>query len=149
MLAAYHERVSKVNTGVICCMGISTSMNTLASRLMRARTSRDLTQTQLAKLANVSQGTVGNIEAGIRGGLNSLAPIAHALQISYWWLRDGVGEMELPRSGWPFSPELAEALKDMDPEALRVAENQLRAHLDMEPIRRPGAESGKRDGTNG
>lgn len=133
-----------VNTVVIRGFGIRLDMDTLASRLTHARELRGLTQTQLAKLAGVAQSTIGNIEAGIRGGLNSLAPIAHALEIRYQWLRDGDGAMDLPRTAWPFSPELAEALKDKDPEALRLAENQLRAHLDMELVRRPEPEPRKR-----
>ena len=145
----YHERVRQVNTGVIFSDGISLDMDTLPCRLTYARESRGLTQTQLAKLAGVGQSTVGNIEAGIRGGLNSLAPIANALQIRYQWLRDGDGEMELPRTSWPFTADLAKALNGLSPEGLRLAENQLRAHLDMEPIRRPVDESGKRDGTHG
>lgn len=64
-------------------------MDTLASRLAFARKTRDLSQPALAKLAGLSQSAIGNIEAGIRGGASSLAQIAHALQVSYWWLRDG------------------------------------------------------------
>lgn len=60
----YHERVRRVNTGVILCAGISTDMDTLSSRLAHARELRGLTQTQLAKLVGVSQSTIGNIEAG-------------------------------------------------------------------------------------
>lgn len=119
-------------------------MDTLASRLAAARNSRELSQPALAKLAGVAQSTIGNIEAGLRGGSASLAAIAHALQISYWWLRDGTGEMELPKRSWPFSVELWEAVRDLAPDALRVAENQLRAHLDMQPLPRPpGAADGK------
>lgn len=129
--------------GVILGFCIRPGMDSLSSRLAHARELRNLTQTQLAKLADVSQSTIGNIEAGIRGGLNSLAPIANALQIRYQWLRDGEGEMELPRTAWPFSADLADAIKGMDPEALRLAENLLRAHLDMEPVRRPEVESRK------
>lgn len=98
-------------------------------------------------MAGVSQGTIGNIEAGLRGGSASLAAIAQALQVSYWWLRDGAGEMELPRRAWPFSAELYEAVQALSPEALRRAENQLRAFLDMAPLPRPGsgADDGKLD----
>lgn len=112
-------------------------MDTLASRLAAARNSRELSQPALARLAGVSQGTIGNIEAGLRGGSASLAAIAHALQVSYWWLRDGAGDMELPKRSWPFSAELWEAVRDLDPGALRLAENQLRAHLDLPPLPRP------------
>jgi transcriptional regulator with XRE-family HTH domain len=69
-------------------------VDTLPSRLNHARTLRGLSQSKLAELAGVSQSTVGNIEAGIRDGAASLAAIADALQVRYWWLRDGEGPME-------------------------------------------------------
>ena len=71
-------------------------MDTLPSRLAHARGLRNLSQAKLAKLAGVSQSTVGNIEAGIRDGGSSLAAIADALRVRYWWLRDGAGPMEPP-----------------------------------------------------
>ncbi len=77
-------------------------MDTLGSRLKKAREQRELSQPALARLAGVSQGTIGNIEAGIRGGASSLAMIAAALQVRYEWLRDGDGPMELPAAYWPF-----------------------------------------------
>lgn len=109
-------------------------MDSLASRLRRAREARDLSQPALARIAGVSQGTIGNIEAGIRGGASSLASIAQALQIRYLWLRDGDGEMELPASAWPFSQELWPAVKDLPAEELRRLENQMRAFLDLDPL---------------
>lgn len=48
------------------------SMDTLSSRLTFARERRKLSQPELAKLASVAQGTIGNIEAGIRRGASSL-----------------------------------------------------------------------------
>lgn len=67
----------------------------MPSRLATARKLRNLTQERLAQMARVSQSTIGNIEAGIRDGASSLAAIADALQVRYWWLRDGTGAMEL------------------------------------------------------
>lgn len=63
---------------------------------------RSLTQTELAKAAGVSQGTVGNIAAGIRTGLQSLPVIADALGVRYRWLRFGEEPMEAPPLSWPF-----------------------------------------------
>jgi transcriptional regulator with XRE-family HTH domain len=121
-------------------------MDTLASRLAQARNDRGLSQPELAKLAKVAQGTIGNIESGKRMGGPSLPAIARALNISYWWLRDGAGEMELSAQAWPFSAELWERISELEPDALRRAENQLRAYLDMEPLARPTvADSGKQD----
>lgn len=104
----YHDRVRCVNTNVFDDAGIKGRMDTLPSRLVTARDLRKLTQTQLAKLAGVSQSTIGNIEAGIRDGGSSLASIAHALRVSYFWLRDGDGAMELPRHQ-PDAEAVAEA----------------------------------------
>lgn len=71
-------------------------MNTIAARLKHAReVVRDLTQDQLAVLADVSQSTIGNIEAGTRQGKGSLIKIAKALRVSQDWLIDGDGDMEL------------------------------------------------------
>jgi transcriptional regulator with XRE-family HTH domain len=72
-------------------------MDTLASRLAYARKLRKIPQAKLAALAGVSQSTVGNIEAGIRDGASSLAALADALSVRYWWLRDGTGSMELTK----------------------------------------------------
>jgi len=123
-------------------------MDTLASRLIEARGA--MSQTELAKLAGVSQGTIGNIEAGHRKGGPSLPAIARALKISYWWLRDGTGTKEPGPESWPFTPDLWNRISELDIDGLRRAENQLRAHLDMEPLPRPSdAASEKHDGTNG
>ena len=80
----------------------------MPSRLAHARKLRDLTQGKLAQMAGISQGTIGNIEAGIRDGASSLAAIADALQVRYWWLRDGTGAMELHKLR-PDAQAIAEA----------------------------------------
>lgn len=89
----YHDRDRSVNTHVRTQAGAIVDMDTLASRLARARNIRELSQPALAKAAGVSQGTIGNIETGARMGGPSLPAIARALSVSYWWLRDGTGEM--------------------------------------------------------
>ena len=65
-------------------------MKTIAERLYAARTAKKLTQAQLAVLAGVSQGTVGNIESGGRAGIGSLAYMAEPLGVSFKWLADGL-----------------------------------------------------------
>ena len=122
---------------------LNVDMDTLAKRLRHAREDRDLTQTGLAKLAGVSQGTIGNIEAGIRGGLQSLAPIAMALQINYLWLRDGNGEMNssTPTDGLPLSRELLDHLATVAPDERRRIENTIRAALDLDPLPRTSSDS--------
>ena len=90
----YHYCDSLVNTNVRSSYGTTCAMDKLRSRLVYARDLRGLSQTALAKLAGVSQGTIGNIEAGLRDGASSLASIAHALNVRYFWLRDGDGTIE-------------------------------------------------------
>ena len=108
MNGRYHVRVSDVNTNVFNDGGITGWMDSLASRLIAARELRKLTQTQLGKSAGVSQSTIGNIEAGIRDGAASLASIANALGVRYFWLRDGEGDMEA-RAFQPDAQAIAEA----------------------------------------
>lgn len=68
-------------------------MKTIAERLRYAREQKGWTQTQLAVAADVSQGTIGNIESGARQSKGSLPKISKALGISHDWLADGEGEM--------------------------------------------------------
>lgn len=73
-------------------------METAADRLRAARKFRMLNQAQLASLANVATGTIGNIEAGSRSIDRSAVRLAMALGISAEWLATGEGEM-LPAHG--------------------------------------------------
>lgn len=66
---------------------------TTADRLKYAREMRGWTQARLAVAADVSQGTVGNIESGARQSRGSLPRLAKALGVSHDWLADGVGDM--------------------------------------------------------
>jgi transcriptional regulator with XRE-family HTH domain len=68
--------------------------DTLAERLSTARKERGLTQAQLAKLANLSQSTIGNLEAGLRKEPRDILRIAEALRISPDWLQSGTGTKE-------------------------------------------------------
>ncbi len=123
--------------------GIPPWMDTLASRLREARKAKGMTQTDLARAAGVAQSTVGNVESGERDGASSLALLAEALDVRYRWLRDGEGPREVPRTVWPFSPELQARIRQLDTEALRRAENLLRSQLDMDALPRTEAASGK------
>lgn len=123
--------------------GIPPTMETLASRLREARKAKGMTQTDLARAAGVAQSTVGNVESGERDGASSLALLAEALDVRYRWLRDGEGPREVPRTVWPFSPELQARIRQLDTEALRRAENLLRSQLDMDALPRTEAASGK------
>ena len=97
-----HKRDCSVNTFVFEGVKIIRGVDSIASRLIKARTDKDLSQQALANLSGVSQSTIGNIEAGIRKARGSLPQIAEALGVRLKWLRDG----ELPQreeTAWPFA----------------------------------------------
>lgn len=73
-------------------------MDTAAKRLKAARELRGVNQVQLAAMAGVSPGTVGNIESGKRGVERSALAFAKALRIDAQWLATGEGEMLSPYS---------------------------------------------------
>jgi phage repressor protein C with HTH and peptisase S24 domain len=66
-------------------------MRTLAERLAWAREQRGLTQEALAKLAGVSQSTIGNLESGLRSNPRRIINIADALGVDPAWLAEGRG----------------------------------------------------------
>ena len=70
-----------------------TVVNDLASRLRSARVELGLTQEELASKAGVRQGTIGNIESGVRKNPRELLAIAKAANVRAEWLKDG----EAPR----------------------------------------------------
>lgn len=72
------------------------NMKTIAERLKEARELKGWTQAQLAIAADVSTGTIGNIESGQRQSKGSVPQIAKALGISYEWLANEVGPMVVP-----------------------------------------------------
>lgn len=69
-----------------------TLVKSLKERLIYARTMRGITQGKLAKLAGCSQGTIGNVESGIRLTLRNVVQVARALDVSSDWLSDGIGQ---------------------------------------------------------
>lgn len=69
-------------------------MKSIAERLRYARELKGWKQAQLAVAADVSQGTIGNIESGARQSRGSLPKIAKALGVSHDWLADGEGQMQ-------------------------------------------------------
>jgi len=87
-------------------------MSSIADRLKQARKDAGLTQPALAALAGVSQGSIGNVEAGIRKRPKELLSIATALRVSPLWLETGRGPKDaniydvLPAA----SPSVAQSL---------------------------------------
>lgn len=141
-----HGRVSAVNTFVSQKSKTIVFMDSIASRLAAARTNKGWTQAQLAKEAGVSQGTVGNIESGVRRSHGSLPRLAEALGVSHNWLRDGgdlksatpsVAADQINQTDGPAVMRtavnlLANCLLDMDAEARKEA-----AHLMQEMAENP------------
>ena len=82
-------------------------MNTIAERLKSARERLELSQADLAALAGVSQGTIGNIESGLRKEPRELLAIARAVQVLPEWLKSGRGPrtvLEIVKAH-PMSPD--------------------------------------------
>lgn len=75
-------------------------MENLASRLKSARLAANMSQAKLAKLAGVSQGSIGMLETGQRNGSAAIAQIAQALGVSAIWLTEGKGEMTAQSANW-------------------------------------------------
>lgn len=71
-------------------------MKTVADRLKYARGLKEWTQAQLAVAADVSTGTIGNIESGARQSKGSLPQIAEALKVRHKWLAYGEEPMTSP-----------------------------------------------------
>ena len=63
------------------------SSETIRDRLRRLRKVAGFTQGQLAAKAQVSQGTIGNLESGVRGYGESIVDIARALNVTPDFLR--------------------------------------------------------------
>ena len=77
---------------------VITDVKTIGERFKWARKQRKLTQQTLATLAGVSQGTIGNLEAGTRARPRELINIAQALQVSVGWLDSGEGPWQAETS---------------------------------------------------
>lgn len=92
MTALNHERDTCVNTNVIQNQFLITNVMTIADRLKQAREKLGLTQLQLAENAGVAQGTIANIENGIRKKPREITSIARALSVDAGWLETGKGD---------------------------------------------------------
>ena len=103
------------------CVG----MKTIAERLVFARKSKGpiWTQRHLAIAAEVSTGTIGNLELGLRGATGSipgtLPQIARALGVRFDWLAYGTGDIS-PADPAP-TPDRREPQPNLTPDAAYVA----------------------------
>ena len=112
---------------------------TIPARLRRLRKLHDLTQTQLAKKSSVSQGTIGNLESGLRGYGESLVDIAAALGVSAEYLRGESDDRSRALASLPADTafdaaaaltELGAAIESMaDQESRRIAIDMLRTYI--------------------
>jgi transcriptional regulator with XRE-family HTH domain len=73
-------------------------MKTLGVRLKKAREDAHLSQTQLARLVNLSQQTISKIESGRARGIMHLLSLAKVLRVNADWLASGTGSMR-PTTG--------------------------------------------------
>ena len=83
-----------ITTLINFCHSITGVMKTIAEHVKARREALNLSQVQLAKIAGCSQGTIGNLESGIRAQPRKLLDIARALQVSPEWLETGRGPMK-------------------------------------------------------
>lgn len=81
--------------------GEKQALKTLGERVKWARATRGMSQSDLAKAAKVTQGTIGNLEAGIRKTSRSLLNIAKGLKANADWLETGKGEWDASRGTGP------------------------------------------------
>lgn len=87
-----HKRECIALTNVLQVCDPITCVSTIADRVKLARASTGLNQKDFAEKAGVSAGTIGNLEAGARGGnTESLLGIARAAQVRLEWLAEGIG----------------------------------------------------------
>lgn len=86
-----HDRDISATTNVFARSGQITSVITIAERLKSAREAAELSQDELAKKAGVSQGTIANVEGGVRKNPRELLAIARAVGVNPEWLKSGKG----------------------------------------------------------
>lgn len=89
MTAFEHVSDNLSTTKVIKFSPLITDVKTLANRIKESRERLKLTQAELAKASGVSQGTIGNLESGIRKSAREILSIAAALGVSPQWLVTG------------------------------------------------------------
>jgi transcriptional regulator with XRE-family HTH domain len=89
-----HVREFKAHTNVNQADETFTHVNTFAERLKSARLAVGLSQTELARLAKISTGAIGNYEAGTRDNPRELFALSAALGVNPEWLQSGRGRRD-------------------------------------------------------
>lgn len=97
MAALKHVRDVLSTTNVIQFTGLITDVLTIAQRLKAAREEAGLNQPELARAAGVSQGTISNIESGLRKQPRELLALAEAIGVHAKWLQTGTGPRYINR----------------------------------------------------
>lgn len=137
----YHECDIQRNTNVIRRCGAIGAVKTIALRLAWARSQLKISQEQVAVRAGVKQGTIGNIENGLRQKPREVVAIAKAVGVRPEWLSSGKGPV-YPNSApddaepWPFEridPSRWGALKEREKGAVEAA--ALKVVLEIEATR--------------
>ncbi|MDN5842368.1 MAG: helix-turn-helix transcriptional regulator [Alcaligenaceae bacterium] len=110
-------------------------MKTFASRLLRARHARGLSQKALARASGLSQSAIASYENGTRKSAKGIFRLAQVLQVDPAWLSMGLGKMELtPHQAdpniqyvsdadtvfWPF-----QAISPRDYQSLSLSDRQI------------------------
>jgi len=118
-------------------------VKTFSERLRYARELRQISQKQLAKAVNLSQGAISNYETRVRESSRETLRLAMALQVSPLWLGEGIGSMEwqpqipstlndyidLPNdinsTNWPFSRIMPSTFHGLSAEQKHLVEDMI------------------------
>ncbi|MCH8756963.1 helix-turn-helix domain-containing protein, partial [Neisseria gonorrhoeae] len=85
-------------------------MSEFKDRLKEARKNKNLSQENLAKLAEVSQSTIAALESGRNKKATNIAKLAKILDVSAFWLETGEGSRTAPVL---INPDLPHEVKDI------------------------------------
>lgn len=103
-------------------------MNTVAERLAYALAIRNISQSELARKAGVTRGTISNVMNGVAKGFNAEVSlkVARALNVDPYWLVLGEGKAtdDTIQTGIP--EEAGDVIRRLPEESQKVAINILR-----------------------